>query len=323
MKFHKFHLLPAATPPMLATMTGRWLMGLAGFLAGLVGCVLLAVIEYGAWALVLPPRGKQETAPEPEVDAAGVFAMAADGVRLAGRLSLAIDGREPGRVAVLLHGFAEPSHALQAERVEALRRAGWDVAAIDLRGYGNSDGPFASFGGREVPDVTAWLDSLQARLGTETPITPILWGRSMGAAIAVRAAAQDPRIRAVILESPMIDLVEAMAVWFRKRRFPLPRLFARVVIRRASGIAGVSLARPTALETAPRVHCPALILHGDRDALVRTDQVRRLAESFPIPAPSIEVAGAGHTDVVTLGGEALLSQVTEFLREAIGSNEQG
>ena len=32
------------------------LITLSGFLLGLLACALLAAIEYGAWALVLPPR---------------------------------------------------------------------------------------------------------------------------------------------------------------------------------------------------------------------------------------------------------------------------
>ena len=56
----------------------------------------------------------------------------------------------------------------------------------------------------------------------------------MGAAIAVRAAAQDSRIQALVLESPMVDLDLAMAAWFRNRRFPCAHLLARLVTRRAA-----------------------------------------------------------------------------------------
>ena len=113
-------------------------------------------------------------------------------------------------------------------------RAGWNVAALDLRGYGRSGGTFASFGGREAGDVRVWLDALAAQAGQARPLLPVLWGRSMGAAIAVRAAAADARIQALILESPMVDLDLAMAAWFRNRRFPCARLLARLVTRRAA-----------------------------------------------------------------------------------------
>ena len=147
---------------------------------------------------------------------------AADGARLAG-LWYPAGPREPtGGTAILLHGFAEASSDVQAQRVAALNQAGWNVAALDLRGYGPSEGPFASFGGREADDVRTWLDALAERVGPANELLPVLWGRSMGAAIAVRAAALDSRIRALVLESPMVSLDDAMAVWFRKRRAPFP-----------------------------------------------------------------------------------------------------
>ena len=60
--------------------------------------------------------------------------------------------------------------------------------------------------------------------GRARPLLPVLWGRSMGAAIAVRAAAEDSRIQALVLESPMVDLDLAMAAWFRNHRFPCAHL---------------------------------------------------------------------------------------------------
>src|SRR5436190_1367383 len=145
----------------------RWLIGLTGFVLGVISCALLAVVEYGAWALVLPPR-----------------------------LS-----REPPDAA------DDPI----------------DTCASDDRG-----------------DRGISISALA--------LEPVLWGRSMGAAIALRAAAENPVVRALVLESPMVDLDEAVAVWLRKRRLPFPRPLARLITRRAGRLAGVSLTRPRALD---------------------------------------------------------------------------
>ena len=240
---------------------------------------------------------------------------AADGAMLAGLWYPAAGVKPTGATVILLHGFAESSSGLQAQRVAALDQAGWNVAALDLRGYGASEGSYASFGGREAGDVQAWLDSLAQRAGPANELVPVLWGRSMGAAIAVRAAALDSRIRALILESPMVCLDDAMAAWFRKRRAPFPGLLARLVTRRAGKLAGVSLTRPRPLDLATRVRCPVLIVHGTADTLIPDREVRRLAAAFPSPARILEVPGAGHADVITIGGEAVLEQVVQFLRD--------
>ena len=348
-------------------------IALAGFLLGVLACALQAVIEYGAWALVLPPRSRQEppcippsqvgtvislppakggleeatislppakgeseeatislplakgatvgnrpsTTEDRQKRAQPISVRADDGARLAGLWYPAAAVEPTGATAILVHGFAEPSSGLRAQRQEALNQAGWNVAALDLRGYGASEGPYSSFGGREAGDVRTWIDFLAKRVGPPVDCVPILWGRSMGAAIAIRAAALDSRIRALILESPMVSLDDAMAVWFRRRRAPFPGLLARLVTRRAGRLAGVSLTRPRPLELAPQVRCPVLIVHGAEDMLVTIRDARRLAAVFPNPAPIVEVPGAGHTDVIAIGGEPVLKQLVQFLRDSV------
>ncbi|WP_168222167.1 ComEC/Rec2 family competence protein [Aquisphaera giovannonii] len=309
---------PAAWP--IAGITGL-AIGLLGLLIGLAACVLMAIVEYGAWTLVVPPRprvGDDEEGPRPRVGRR-ISIQAADGTRLSGRWHPASDRPPSGRTAVLIHGFAEASSQIQAARVAALNAGGWDVAAIDLRGYGESDGAYASFGGREAGDVSRWLDELARLVASENPqgsFVPVLWGRSMGAAVAIRAAAEDCRIRALVLESPMVDLDDAMRVWFRSRRFPASRFLARLVTRRAGRIAGVSLTRPQPIELAPRVECPALGIHGEADRLVPSAAVRSLLSALRAGDRLIEVPGAGHTDVIAVGGEPLLGQVVAFLDAA-------
>src|SRR5207237_8808885 len=98
-----------------------------------------------------------------------------------------------------------------------------------------------------------------ARGGPGSPL--VVWGRSMGAAVALRAAAEDPdgRIAALVLEAPYHDLEAAIVVMLRRFRLPGPRLLARLIARRAEALAGVSLPRPTPLDLAPRVAFPTLI----------------------------------------------------------------
>ena len=103
----------------------------------------------------------------------------------------------------------------------------------------------------------------------------------MGTAIAIRAAAEDPRIAALVLESPYLDLEEAIAAWLRQLRLPLSRPLARLIAGRARTLAGVSLTRPRSIDLAPRIVAPTLIVHGSGDALVSPADARRLAAAFP------------------------------------------
>jgi competence protein ComEC len=305
-------------------------IGLLGVAAGLIACAALAVVEIAAWSLVAPSRSRGDNdSDEPagrelERLVQPIEVRAPDGARLFGRLMLAQGPIPTGRTVLLLHGFAETSRTLEAQRMAALSRHGWNVAAVDLRAYGQSDGPYATFGGRESGDTSAWLDRLAERVAStniSSAFRPVLWGRSMGAQIALRAAANDVRVAALVLESPLVDLASAVAVPLRQRRFPMSRILARLILRRARKLAGMPLERPRPIDLAPRVTCPVLIVHGTDDALVPAALARQLAAAFPVPARWRDVPGAGHADIVDKGGGPLLDDVAAFLDLASGQNE--
>ena len=296
-----------------------WVAGVLGFVAGGLGWLWVTILEIGAWALVAPGRRLGEPSLDP-VPGELIEAEGTDGVKLAGLWHAAAAERSTGRTAVLIHGFAEHASALQA-RVEALTSHGWNAVSIDLRGYGHSGGGFTTFGGREAGDVGAWVDLLAARVGPSLRVA--LWGRSMGAAIAAGAAAEDRRITALVLESPYDDLNVVVASIVRRRGLPLSRFLARRITRRAARLAGVSLTDPSPLALASRISAPALLVHGAIDPLVPLADAQLLAEAFPTRAPLIEVEGAGHADVVEVGGNALLGKVLEFLDRAVPSTVNG
>jgi len=310
-----------------------WLIVGVGLAAGVLAALALVVVEYGAWALVMPRRISEPTpkrwksgpGPKPAPVAADgaairdesgpIRAVAADGVELAGRWAPA--ETPTGRVMILVHGFIDGPGMMLVDRAPALLARGWNVAAIDLRGYGESQGEYSSFGGREAGDLHAWLDALAARVPPGEPFIPVAWGRSMGAAIALRAAVEDGRIRALVLEAPMVDLQASVARVMRNRRLPLAPVFSRLVLRRAGRIAGTPLGRPRPLDLARRFDRPAIVVHGTDDDLIPTELARRLAEAFPTPAPLLEVPGAKHADVARVGGRALLDEVIDRVEAAI------
>ena len=304
----------------------RVLVVMSGFAIGAIFWAILAIVEYGAWMLVVPPRvnrrqGKrvEELAePPPALPFERIEVHTEDGVRLSGRWYPAPGPTVTGRDVLLLHGFADNASPWETSRVALLNRHGWNVAALDSRAYGNSEGTYASFGGREVSDVRDWLDALADRVAgpnPSAPFQPALWGRSMGAAIALRTAAEDHRAAALVLESPMVDLEDSVAALLRARRLPFSKQFAHLITRRASKLAGVALNHPRPIDLAPKVTCATLIVHGTNDPLVPIDEARRLADALASPPRWFDVEGAGHINVIAVGGEALIDHIAAFLDE--------
>jgi competence protein ComEC len=301
----------------VASHFNYWLIlkkGLAVLLGLAIGaslCLCLTVIEWGAWSLVMPGRKRPKPLPD-DLPGQPIHAQALDGTRLFGVWFP--NEASQGRTILLLHGLAE-DHSAVLGRVAPLQRLGWNVATLDARASGESDGHRATFGARESTDLMTWIDTLTNQIEPKATFTA--WGRSMGASTALKAAASDPRIRALILEAPYRDLHPAIANVLRRLRIPCARFLARLILIRARRLAGIALDRPTPTELAPKVTIPVLILHGAKDQTAPITDARTLARAFPQPAEILEVEAAGHANVVGIGGEALMERVGSFLEGAL------
>jgi pimeloyl-ACP methyl ester carboxylesterase len=236
------------------------------------------------------------------------------------------DERAPGPVVVLHHGFLADG-ALNWEApgvVAALLAAGREVVAPDARGHGASDKPHdpARYGeARMAVDLGELLD----HLGLEEID---LVGYSMGAIVAVLAAARDPRVQRMVIGGVGCAVVELGGVDTRTmdRRLlaevleaddPGPvtdpgvaafRMFADAVggDRRALAAQARSVhASPIALD---RVTAPTLLLAGDADELASRPEV--LVDA--LPDGRLEVVAGDHLGVVA--SPRFTAAVVEHLR---------
>lgn len=102
--------------------------------------------------------------------------------------------------AVLLVHMLTRSHAEWDMTAQALHASGFGVMALDLRGHGASEGS-ASALGPMLLDVQAALEWLKTRPEVQSGRLGIA-GASLGATLAVMAAAADPAVRSIALLSP-------------------------------------------------------------------------------------------------------------------------
>src|SRR6202167_1017084 len=123
---------------------------------------------------------------------------ACGGVNLVGD----VGGDLKGRPVILLHGGGQTRHSWGRAALELAAR-GYYVAAIDLRGHGDSDW---------APDANYCIDAQVGDLRAvirQMPGPPVLIGASMGGLISLTAAGEVPEqeIRALVLVdvTPMVD----------------------------------------------------------------------------------------------------------------------
>lgn len=256
---------------------------------------------------------------------------APDGTRLL--LRTWCPGGDPRAAIVLIHGLGE--HSGRYEHVGAhLAKAGFTVRAIDLRGFGASDGRRAYVASFDdyLADIEPHVIDLR---DLELPVVMI--GHSLGGLVALRFV-QEARaaVDLLVLSAPMIDAV----IPSRKRTAAailgalLPRLtlpndfngdqFARdpavgeayfadplVVHRTTLGLGAELLATMKAARSGG-VDLPTLVVHGSDDALVPA------AVSEPLAAlPNVErvvFPGFRHESFNEDGGIEALQTVTAWIR---------
>jgi pimeloyl-ACP methyl ester carboxylesterase len=110
-------------------------------------------------------------------------------------------GRAGAPAIVLVPGFKD-DRGLMLPWARFLNAAGDSVLLLDRRGCGASDGWAIALGAREQEDVIAAVTYLERALG-DVPVGVL--GVSLGAGIALRGAAADPRIAAVVADSAWTD----------------------------------------------------------------------------------------------------------------------
>jgi uncharacterized protein len=224
----------------------------------------------------------------------------------------------PGRaerspLVVLLHGIgASRTDLVHLGRI--YRARGWAVGMFDSRGHGESDSMTVTFGYRERTDVAAIVHRLT---GGDASVPVALHGCSMGAAIALQAAATLPQVRAVIAEAPFYDLetvaADGLAV------LPGPLAAAALAIFRA--LAPFELGGP--LEDVSPAHAIAtrrdlrsLIIVGERDVIVPADQGRRLHQRAAGPSQLWDLPNAEHCSAWAAARQEFPVRVSDVLREA-------
>jgi pimeloyl-ACP methyl ester carboxylesterase len=251
--------------------------------AGAISVVLLAI----AWAqlpgiaaggLLHPARHVTSRQPPPNcVDRQ----FAGAGVTLRGWTCAA---PSPARgTIVYLHGIAD-NRGSAAGVIQRFVPRGFDVIAYDSRAHGDSEGDACTYGFFEKQDLRRVVDTL-------APGPVVLIGTSLGAAVALQAAADDPRITAVVAAETFSDLRTVATE-------RAPAVLTKGTIDRAFAAAEaqahfrVDDVRPQ--QSVQRITAPVLIIHGAQDAETPPAHSERVYAALNGPKQLILVPGAGH-----------------------------
>lgn len=319
---------------------GWSLLTLAGVLLALGGFLAAAVVVLMAWSLVRPPRmtdGKaawllQRLSPGdlnmPYEDATFDVRDVRTGevLRLKGwwiPRAGSPGGRPADRTVVLLHGYADAKVGAIAW-APVWQRLGFNVLALDLRAHGESGGRESTAGYYERHDVEQVVGELRTAR-PESTRRIVLFGASMGAAVALAAAALMEGVDAIVLDSPFSDFCSASRTHMDLLGLP-GGLFQSAALQVAEWLAYAKFDEVRPADLLRTVGCPVLVIAPTDDIFLAGGASEAIASALAErpatagPAEIWHVAGAGHLLGVHADADKYAVKLSTFLDNTLDAS---
>ncbi len=240
-----------------------------------------------------PPRYPEGFVPQEAygVQIEDVWLHTADGVKINAFFHSNPDSKQ---VLLWFHGNAE-NIGYGLSQMRELATAGTSILAVDYRGYGKSEG--SPYEAGVYKDADAAYDYL-VKQRQFRPQDILIYGHSLGGAVAVNLASRRP-CGGLIVQSSFTSARD-----MARRMLAIP-LIAYVVQSRFDSV-----------ERIRDVHAPILIAHGTRDDVVPLAMGQQLFAAAPEPKRFYPIQGAGHNDMLEVGGEAYLACLKAFVQSS-------
>ena len=257
-----------------------WVVGSA---AGLFVAANVASSLYFQHRFLRPARKDNKTSsltgyvPEAKYTTTKLEMRSADGLRISGLLLT--PEKENGHAVIICHGLAHDKNS-GIRFVQYLLSEGYRLLLIDFRNHGESEGRITTYGYFEKKDLLAAIRYLRESLGASARIG--ILGASMGASIALMAAAETSDLHALILDSPFASLRQITLEWaIQMTRLPKFLLLLPVNLAYLWLLifARCSVPEVEPWEKAKRIRCPLLLIHGGADKMIPPHHSRRIFES--------------------------------------------
>jgi len=192
----------------------------------------------------------------------------------------------------------------------------YNVLIFDFRGHGQSQGHTLTFGLREKYDIIAAVDYLSG-LSEIDPQKIVGYGVSFGAAAVIHAAAEDTRIRAVVVDSSFAD-VDVMARKVVDSLFFVPPFLRGLIADVSLGFVnleiGCDIRAASPMGVIRRIeNRPVYIIHGVQDKLVPFEEALTLYALANAPKQHYWIDTPGH--YATLADSFYAQRINNFLND--------
>ncbi len=183
----------------------------------------------------------------------------------------------------------------RVQHIQKFHRLGFNIFIIDYRGYGRSQGKFPTEKQVYQDAETAWQYLVQQR-GIK-PHNILLYGHSLGGAIAIDLAANHSEIAGLVIESSFTSMRQMVDYLGKYQIFPVDWLLTH---------------KFDSMSKIRSLQMPLLFIHGTEDRIVPAHMSQTLYQKAVAPKQLWEVVGAKHNDIASVSGEEYEQTISNF-----------
>ena len=201
---------------------------------------------------------------------------------------------KPAPTLVVLHGWGGNA-GLMLPLAVPIHRAGLNILLLDARNHGRSDSANFSSLPRFAEDAGAAVDWVKVH-GRDPRKRVALLGHTVGAGAVLLEASRRDDIAAVISIAAF-----AHPEWMMRRyldRFRVPGFLKTWILRYIEWVIGHRYTEIAPMNTACRVQCPTLLVHGMADETVPVTDAYAIREHCPGEKPELLLIEDGTHDSV-------------------------
>ena len=214
------------------------------------------------------------------------------------------------------------SHGYTDNRMGALKYAkmylkmGFNCIIYDLRGHGENESTFTTYGIREGKDIISIVKDTRNRYKNIEVLG--LHGESLGAASSIASLKYNPKIDFAVADCGFSDIDNVLRLGYKNAKVPtflvdLTDIGAKVRYR-------YSIKKMRPIDALKDNKIPVLFIHGGNDDFILPKNSKDMYNATNSKKQIHIIEGAGHAESILVNEEEYRETVEQFLKDVLVNN---